>query len=214
MPTLDAGDLAGRAAYRLLIDCVVPRPIAWVSTVDLDGRVNLAPFSFFQALGGKPPAVMLSIGRHRDGTRKDTGTNALATGELVVNIVSDDLAEAMNATCGTYPPDVDELGLAGLTAAPCRHVRAPRVAESPVSLECRLLRSVQVGPESDDDYIVLIAEVVCFHVRDDLWRDGRVEAADLRPLARLGGDGYAHLGAAFDMARPQVSRTDPDGSGA
>ena len=206
MHVVDVASLPPRRAYQLLVDCVVPRPIAWVSTVDLHGRVNLAPFSFFQALGGSPPCVMVSVGRHRDGTRKDTGTNAIATGELVVNVVSDGLAEAMNATCATYPAGIDELERAGLTPAPCRHVRAPRVGESPVALECRLRQTVLIGDEGPDDYLLLIAEVICFHVRHDLWQDGRVDPVGLAPLARLGGDGYAHPGEVFPMPRPQADR--------
>jgi flavin reductase (DIM6/NTAB) family NADH-FMN oxidoreductase RutF len=125
---IDATELPGRKAYRLLVDCVVPRPIAWVSTMDAEGRVNLAPFSFFQAVGAEPPSVMLAIGRHRDGDYKDTGVNLRATGECVINVVTDELAEAMNVTAGEHPFGVDELQLAGLSVAPCRHVAAPRVA--------------------------------------------------------------------------------------
>jgi len=103
---IEPSDLPGRQAYRLLVDCVVPRPIAWVTTMDEQGRVNLAPFSFFQAVGADPPSIIVSIGRHRDGEFKDTGVNALATGELVVNVVTDELAEAMNTTAGEQLPSV------------------------------------------------------------------------------------------------------------
>ena len=112
MPTIDASELPGRRAYRLLVDCVVPRPIAWVSTVDGAGTANLAPFSFFQAVGAEPPSVIVSIGRHRDGAFKDTGVNLRATGECVVNVVTDELAEAMNLTAGEYPFGVDEMARA------------------------------------------------------------------------------------------------------
>jgi flavin reductase (DIM6/NTAB) family NADH-FMN oxidoreductase RutF len=144
-PVLDASELPGRRAYRLLVDCVVPRPIAWVSTVDLAGTANLAPFSFFGAVGVEPPSVIVSIGRHRDGAIKDTGVNLRATGECVVNVVTDALAEAMNATAGAYPFGVDEMARAGLTPAPRRHVAPPRVAESPVALECRLTQELPIG---------------------------------------------------------------------
>ena len=202
---VDAAELPGRRAYRLLVDCVVPRPIAWVSTVDADGVGNLAPFSFFQAVGAEPPSVIVSIGRHRDGAYKDTGVNLRATGEAVVNVVTDDLAEAMNLTAGEQPFGVDELALAGLTPAPCRHVAAPRVAESPVSLECRLAQEVQIG-DTENAYFVAVLEVVAFHVRDDLYDDGRIDPRKLLPLSRLGGNAYAHPGEVFEMERPPSRR--------
>lgn len=203
---IDAAALSGRRAYRLLIDCVVPRPIAWVTTVDSEGRVNLAPFSFFQAVGAEPPTVVVSIGRHRDGAYKDTGVNAMASGELVINIVTDELAEAMNVTAGEYPLGVDELALAGLTTAPCRHLKAPRVAESPVSLECRVSQTVPIGSDGENRYVLFICEVIAFHVRDDLWREGRIDPRGLSPLGRLGGNAYTHPGEVFEMDRPPATR--------
>ena len=205
MTIVDASELPGRRAYRLLVDCVVPRPIAWVSTIDAAGRVNLAPFSFFQAVGAEPPSVIVSIGRHRDGAYKDTGVNLRATGEAVVNVVTDDLAEVMNLTAGEQPFGVDELALAGLTPAPCRHVAAPRVAESPVSLECRLTQEVQIG-DTENAYFIAVLEVLAFHVRDDLYDDGRIDPRRLRPLGRLGGNAYAHPGEVFEMERPPSRR--------
>jgi flavin reductase (DIM6/NTAB) family NADH-FMN oxidoreductase RutF len=205
MTVVDASELPGRRAYRLLVDCVVPRPIAWVSTMDDAGRVNLAPFSFFQAVGAEPPSVIVSIGRHRDGAYKDTGVNLLASGEAVINVVTDDLAEAMNVTAGEHPFGVDELRLAGLATAPCRHVAVPRVAESPVALECRLSQRVQIG-DTENAYVVAVMEVIAFHVRDDLYDDGRIDPRRLRPLARLGGNAYAHPGEVFEMERPPSTR--------
>ena len=184
---------------------LVPRPIAWVSTIDAAGRVNLAPFSFFQAVGAEPPSVIVSIGRHRDGDYKDTGVNLRASGEAVINVVTDDLAEAMNLTAGEQPFGVDELKLAGLTPAPCRHVAAPRVAESPISLECRLAQEVQIG-DTENAYFVAVLEVVAFHVRDDLYDEGRIDPRKLQPLGRLGGNAYSHPGEVFEMERPPGQR--------
>ena len=195
MTIIDATELPGRKAYRLLVDCVVPRPIAWVSTMDAEGRVNLAPFSFFQAVGAEPPSVMLAIGRHRDGEYKDTGVNLRATGECVINVVTDELAEAMNVTAGEH-----------LWVAPCRHGAAPRVAESPVSLECRLAQEVAIGPDGENRYLVLILEIVAFHVRDDLYDDGRIDPRKLHPLGRLGGNAYSHPGEVFELERPPATR--------
>ena len=205
MTIVDAAELPGRRAYRLLVDCVVPRPIAWVSTIDAEGRVNLAPFSFFQAVGAEPPSVMVSIGRHRDGEYKDTGVNLRATGEAVVSIVTDDLAEAMNLTAGEHPFGVDEMQLAGLTPAPCRHVAPPRVAESPVALECRLSQEVQIG-DTENAYFVAVLEVLAFHVDDAIYDDSRIDPRLLHPLGRLGGDAYSHPGEVFEMERPPSTR--------
>ena len=206
MTIIDATELPGRKAYRLLVDCVVPRPIAWVSTMDGEGRVNLAPFSFFQAVGAEPPSVMLAIGRHRDGEYKDTGVNLRATGECVINVVTDELAEAMNVTAGEHPFGVDELKLAGLSIAPCRHVAAPRVAESPIALECHLAQEVPIGHDGENRYLVMILEIVAFHVRDDLYDDGRIDPRKLHPLGRLGGNAYSHPGEVFEMERPPATR--------
>ncbi len=204
---IEPSDLPGRQAYRLLVDCVVPRPIAWVTTMDEQGRVNLAPFSFFQAVGADPPSIIVSIGRHRDGEFKDTGVNALATGELVANVVTDELAEAMNTTAGEHAFGVDEMKLAGLTTSPSRVVAPPRVAESPVSLECRVSQRVPIGRDGgENQYLVLVCEVVAFHVRDDIYDDGRIDPRLLHPLGRLGGNAYSHPGEIFEMERPPSSR--------
>ena len=204
---IEPSDLPGRQAYRLLVDCVVPRPIAWVTTMDEQGRVTLAPFSFFQAVGADPPSIIVSIGRHRDGEFKDTGVNALATGELVVNVVTDELAEAMNTTAGEHAFGVDEMKLAGLTTSPSRVVAPPRVAESPVSLECRVSQRVPIGRDGgENQYLVLVCEVVAFHVRDDIYDDGRIDPRLLHPLGRLGGNAYSHPGEIFEMERPPSSR--------
>jgi flavin reductase (DIM6/NTAB) family NADH-FMN oxidoreductase RutF len=204
---IDVADLTDTAAYRILTDSVVPRPVAWVSTLGPDGARNLAPFSFFQAIGGAPPTVIISVGRHGDGDRKDSAANAMAAGELVVNIVSEDLLEQMNATSGDYLSDVDEFDVAGVTAAACEHVAAPRVAEAPVSFECRVSSSVVIGRDEPSDYVLLICEVVAFHVRDGLLVDGRIDPALLRPICRLGGTGFARLGEIIHLARPRIPRS-------
>src|SRR3954471_3487569 len=143
---LDPQILGERETYKLLIGCVVPRPIAWVSTVDLAGVRNLAPFSFFNAIGSNPPAISISIS-YVDGLdqRKDTLRNISDTGEFVVNIVDEDMAQAMNATSASYPPNLDEFEIAGLASVPSVTVYPARVAGAPVSLECKLFTQVPVG---------------------------------------------------------------------
>jgi flavin reductase (DIM6/NTAB) family NADH-FMN oxidoreductase RutF len=208
MMRIDVSDLTAQEGYRLMTGLVIPRPIAWVSTLDGEGRPNLAPFSFFQGVGGDPPHVIVSIARHPEGERKDSGANALATGELVINIVSEDLVEEMNATAADVLPGVDEFVLAGVTPAASHHVRPPRVAEAPAALECRVVQTVPIGT-APTDYLLFVCEIVAFQLRDGLLRDGRVHPEDLRPLARLSGSGYARLGEIFSVQRPAADRTRP-----
>jgi flavin reductase (DIM6/NTAB) family NADH-FMN oxidoreductase RutF len=184
----------------------VPRPIAWASTLNEDGTPNLAPFSFFQAVGAEPPSVIVSIGRHRDGAFKDTGVNLRRTGECVISIVTDELAEAMNVTAGEYPLGVDELRRAGLTPVASDCVGPPRVGESPIALECRLTQEIPVGPDGENTYLLMLLEVLAFQVRDEIYDDGRIDPRLLGPLGRLGGDAYMHPGEVFEMGRPPSER--------
>ena len=201
MISIAPGDLSPRDAYRLMISVVVPRPIAWVSTVGADGSLNLAPFSFFNGVANNPLTIMVSVGQ-REGGPKDTLRNAQETGEFVVNIVDESLAEAMNATSGEWPYDTDEFELAGLATAPSCDVRPPRVAAAPVALEAKVS---QIIPVEGATYTLILGRVVRFHIRDGLLRpNGLVDAARLRPLARLGGDEYARLEGVFSMARPKA----------
>jgi len=143
---VDLNALSEKERYKLLMSSVVPRPIAWVSSVDAEGRPNLAPFSFFNAVCSKPPTLLFCPGvRGLDGGTKDTYQNILTTKEFVINIVTEELAEAMNISATELPPEVDEFELAGLTAAPSVWVKPPRVAQSPVNYECVLKHVVQIG---------------------------------------------------------------------
>jgi len=200
---LDPQTLGERETYKLLIGCVVPRPIAWVSTLDLAGVRNLAPFSFFNAIGSNPPALSISVS-YADGLdqRKDTLRNISDIGEFVVNIVDEDMAQAMNATAASYPPSVDEFEIAGLGAVPCVTVRPARVAGAPVSLECKLFTLVPVG-EGPGSATVVIGVIQMIHIRSDIVDERhRVDITKLRPIARLAGAGYAYVHDTFDMARP------------
>lgn len=197
------------AMYKLLIGSVVPRPIAWVSSVDADGMRNLAPFSYFMAITHDPPTVAFSSGpRGADvggGVRgkKDTLHNVEVTREFVVNVVDDALAEAMNVTSGDYAADVDEFTKAGLEAASSVKVRAPRVAAAPVSMECRLARVIPVG---NLPHHLIIGEIVHVHVRDDVYdpATGRLDMHRLKPVGRLAGHLYTHVHDIFEMKRPAI----------
>ena len=197
---LDPAVMPQQSVYKLLIGCVVPRPIAWVSTVSAEGVYNLAPFSFFMGVCNEPPTIAFSSSR-RVGNKKDTVTNAEHTGDFIVNVVDDPLAEHMNLTSGEYPPEVDEFALTGLTAAPGVKVRAPRLVEAPISLECRVDRIISVGRGSNS---LVLGEIVYFHVRDELYdpSTGRIDMHELRPVGRLAGNLYSHIHDIFEMKRP------------
>lgn len=199
--------------YRVLTGVVVPRPIAFVSTRSPDGVNNLAPYSFFNAVASNPPTIVFSSSRRAGSKSKDTLDNVEATGEFVVNIVSDDIAEAMNRTAAEFPADISEFDVAGLTPTPSDVVQAPRVAESPVNMECRLQQVVNLG-EGDHQHGLVIGEVVLLHIRDDIIDGHRINHQLLKPTGRLAGSMYCHTGDVFEMVRP-VYRPDaaPAGTG-
>jgi flavin reductase (DIM6/NTAB) family NADH-FMN oxidoreductase RutF len=197
---IDPQTAALQVLYKLLIGCVVPRPIAWVSSLSEDAIPNLAPFSFFMAVCNNPPTLAFSSGR-REGNNKDTVRNIEYTQDFVVNLVDDGLAEKMNLTSGEYPPEVDEFALTGLTAAPSMQVKAPRIAEAPINMECRVVQILPVGRGPNS---LVLGEIVYFHIRDDLYNptSGRVDMYNLHPVGRLAGELYSHVHDIFEMKRP------------
>jgi flavin reductase (DIM6/NTAB) family NADH-FMN oxidoreductase RutF len=189
--------------YKRLIEVVTPRPIAWVTSVDPEGRVNLAPFSFYNAFSGNPPVVVFSPTLRRDGSKKDTLRNVEATGEFVLNAAVEPLAEKMNLSSKDLPYGESEVELTGLTLRPSLKVKPPRVAETPVNLECKLLQIVPLGKGPIAGNLV-IGEVVLMHIDDRvLDESGRVDPRKLRTIARLGGDWYCRTSDLFEMNRPQ-----------
>jgi flavin reductase (DIM6/NTAB) family NADH-FMN oxidoreductase RutF len=186
-------ELEGRKPYHLLTSLVVPRPIAWVSTVSGAGVPNVAPHSYFNAISSGPLIV------HFTSTGvKDTLTNVRDTGEFVVNIVNEDLVAKANLTAADFPPGEDEFQWASLEMAPSTFVKAPRVAASPASLECRVRSILSMGNGN-----MVFGDVLCIHVDEDVMRDGRVAPDLLRPVGRLGGTGYtAAAEGIFDLHRP------------
>ena len=199
---IDIAAVSPGRAYRLLISAVVPRPIAFVSSLSAEGRRNLAPFSFFMGVGSHPPTLAISV-IQRQGAFKDTARNIFDTGEFVVNAATESLAESVCRASGDYAPDIDEFELTGLTPVSSERVRPPRVAESPWSLECRLYRSMKIGEHEAASHLI-VGEVLFAHVRDDLWSEGMVDAERLRPISRLGANLYATLGRVFALDRPKV----------
>jgi flavin reductase (DIM6/NTAB) family NADH-FMN oxidoreductase RutF len=192
---LDPSDLDPQSRYKLLIGAVVPRPIAWTSTVDRDGVRNLAPFSFFTVASRNPPMLCISVGPRvqRPPDTKDTLSNIEETGEFVINIVSLPLSNTMYESSKSHPPEADEFEKAGLTPAPCEVVAAPRVEEAGVSMECVLDRVLELGT----DHLV-IGRMVRFHVRDELYENGRINVEKLQPLGRLAGN-YTKVETIFDL---------------
>ncbi len=174
---------------------VVPRPIGWISTLSSDGRANLAPYSFFNAFSDKPYYVAFG-----SGGRKDTLRNIDSTGEFVVNLATHDLREAVNAS--STRQQLDEFEVAGLAKAPCRLVKAPRVAASPVALECRHFQTVALPNEDGavNDWLV-IGRVMGVHIDDAFIKDGRVDTAAMKPIARLGYSEYATVDSVWRMRR-------------
>jgi flavin reductase (DIM6/NTAB) family NADH-FMN oxidoreductase RutF len=195
---IDPKDMPGKAGYSLLISTIVPRPIAWVSTLSPEGRPNLAPFSFFMGVSSDPPMLAVAIGRRR-GEPKDTARNIEARGEFVVNVVTADLGPAMVLTSADFGPDQDEFAEVGLTPIPSERVSPPRVRESPIHMECRLERLIAVGRSAT---ALAIGEVVLFHIDDAFWTGNDVDIARLKPLGRLGGTLYAPVTEVQAIPRP------------
>jgi flavin reductase (DIM6/NTAB) family NADH-FMN oxidoreductase RutF len=189
--------------YKLLVGVVVPRPIAFVSTISPEGVLNLAPFSFFTVASANPP-VLCFTASYRE-PRKDTLVNVRATNEFVVNIVSEEFAAKMNATSGEYPYDVDEFAVSGLTPVPSDLVRPPRVKESHASMECRLLQTVEVSNQRFGGTLIL-GEVVRFHIDDAIFEDFRIDPDKLGAVGRMAGSTYARTTDRFDLVRPEIKK--------
>lgn len=194
---IDPTAITPLSVYKLLSGAVVPRPIAWVSTVSRDGIFNLAPFSFFTVASRNPPTLCLSIGPgigERLGTEKDTLVNIRETGEFVVNIISEPLAKQMHQSSANYPPEVDEFADVGVTATESQIVSVPRVLEAPINMECKLDRIIEVGTDR-----LILGRVVCYHIKDEIYMGNyKVDLEKLRPVGRLAGN-YAFIKDFFEL---------------
>ena len=184
--------------------CVVPRPIGWISTIGADGAVNLAPYSFFNAVATEPPMVMFSSnGKQAHGT-KDSVANAEATGEFVCNMATWDLRDPMSQTSRPVPPEVDEFELAGLETQPSELVKPPRVKASPIHLECVYHQTLEVPCDIEGGRnAICLGRVVGVHIRDEFLTDGKVDIARIKPLARLGYRDYTVAEKVLTLSRPK-----------
>jgi flavin reductase (DIM6/NTAB) family NADH-FMN oxidoreductase RutF len=202
--------LAHREFYNLLISAVAPRPIAWVSSLSASGQPNLAPFSFFNAVCAKPPLLAFAPAMRSPktsgapaGVPKDTLRNIRETGEFVINIVTYELAEAMNLTSGDYDATINEFEVAKLASAPSKLVRPRRVAESPVSFECKLHQILDFNPGPEGGSLV-IGEIVSIHIDEQHIKEGRLDRNSLDLIGRMGGMQYTRTTERFEMTRPKV----------
>lgn len=203
---IHSSELSPRDLYKLLIGLIVPRPIAWVSTRDQQGVNNLAPYSFFNAFSADPPVVGFAPSRKVEGDqRKDTLRNVEQTGVFVVNMVNESVAAAMNETAADVPADVDEFQLARLTPIPATLINAPMVAEAPAKLECRLQQIIPMGNRPTSGILVL-GEIVCFHLEDALVDNYRIDPDLYRAVGRMGGMSYTRTQDRFDLQRPGVMK--------
>lgn len=193
-------DLNNQSRYKLVIGSILPRPIAWVSTMDAAGRLNLAPFSYFTAVCPTPMTLIFCPGVHPDGRKKDSWCNVEEVPEFVVNITNEDTAEAMNRCATLLPTGESEFEWAGVTPAPCETIRVPRVAEAPIAFECVLERIVVMSDQPGGGAAVF-GRVTCIHVRDDLYNEGRIDTEALRPIGRLAGDAYIRASDVFHLKR-------------
>jgi flavin reductase (DIM6/NTAB) family NADH-FMN oxidoreductase RutF len=199
---VDPGSTENASVYKLLIGSVVPRPIAFVSTINTEGAFNAAPFSFFTVASSNPPVVVFTVGnRARPDPRKDTLRNITTARDFVVNIVSEEFGPKMNLCAGDYPPEVDEFEVSGLTPVPSDLVKAPRIAESHINMECRLLYTIAMSNLINGGNLVL-GEVIRFHIDDAYLNNYRIDQDKLRAIGRMAGNSYTRTQDRFDMIRP------------
>lgn len=200
----DFREIPGKECYKLLVSTVTPRPIAWVVSQDANGLLNAGAFSFFNAFSGDPPVVGIGMGSHKPGRPKDSRVNIRETGQFVVNLVSEENAVQMNITAIEFDADVNELEQAGLTTLPSVRVKPPRIAESPLAMECELMQIVDLGESG-----LVLGRVVAMHIRDEFVLDASTHYIDtpkLKLIGRMHGRGwYARTSDLFEMPRIPVS---------
>ncbi len=195
-------DISPATAYKLLTSTVLPRPIAFVTSISKEGQLNAAPFSFFNAMGSQPPVIVLGFEPNADGSQKDTPINILETKEFVVNLVNEELSVQMNMCAASLAAEVDELKHADIETVPSLSVTPPRILASPVSMECKLLNNMPLEGGGQ----IIVGEVLHFHVRDDVvtgLEPLRIDISSLAPISRLNGPLYGRITDQFTIKRPK-----------
>ncbi|MFC4779143.1 flavin reductase family protein [Paenibacillus sp. GCM10023252] len=207
MVSIDPSTQTERDNYKLLIGSIIPRPIAFVTTLAEDGTLNAAPYSYFNIVAANPPMVSISVQR-KNGEKKDTSRNAAATGSFVVHISDEHYIEQINQTAAALPPDESEVQLAGLTPVASEEISVPGLAEARIRMECVLEHSLELGGSAGTDgpgapaCDLLIGRIVRFHIDESIYDNGRIDAEALAPVSRLAGNDYAKLGERFTIERP------------
>lgn len=197
----DPQNLEQKSIYKLLTGIVIPRPIGWISSISEEGIANLAPFSYFNAVGDDPPHIMFSAGRGAN-SNKDTLNNVLATKQFVVNMVTEELVEQMNSTAQGIPPHESEFDLANLTPIPSLKIKPPRVKESPITMECELVHHYTLEDNKFGGSTILVGRIVMFHIAENvLLDDYKINLDTYKPVARLAGSNYSKLGEIFSVKR-------------
>ena len=201
---IKASDIDKKRIYKLMTSTIVPRPIAWVSTVSKEGIFNVAPFSYFAGVSSSPPLLMISIGSKETGEKKDTWKNIEETGEFVINIVTKELLEKMNITSVAFEESVDEFQEANLTPEPSLTVKAPRIKESPINIECRKFEILNIGKMG-----IIFGEILNFHIKDELLNEkGYVDTKKIEIVGRLGGADYCIISGenTIEIRRPDLGK--------
>ncbi|MBH8596811.1 MULTISPECIES: flavin reductase family protein [unclassified Thermoactinomyces] len=201
MRTIDPGKQSKKENYKLLIGSILPRPIAFVTSLSPEGIVNAAPFSFFNVIATDPPLIGFSVSRKPNGDRKDTARNIAWKKEFVVHVVDEDNVSMVNETSVDFPPDVSEAEKIGFHVLPGKIVQVPRLAEGKIQMECRLQQILELGGRDTPNADFIIGEIVQFHVDDSLYFEGKIDTDRLRPVGRMAGTEYGKIGETFSLPR-------------
>lgn len=202
MLSIDPASISERENYKFLIGSIIPRPIAFVTTVSEDGILNGAPFSYFNIVSSNPPMISLSIQRSA-GRQKDTARNIIESREFVVHIVDEQNVEKINKTAASLPPDQSEIELANLTPVDSIKIAVPGVKEAKIRMECSLEHSLELGGLDSPGCDFIIGKIVQFHIESDIYKNGRVDPSGLAAVSRLAGNNYAKIGEIFEIERPK-----------
>jgi len=200
---IDPGTQTERENYKLLTGSIIPRPIAFITSLSRNGVLNAAPYSYFNIVTANPPMISVSIQR-KNGAYKDIARNIIETGSFVVHITDESYIEAINKTAANLPAEESEVELAKLTLVPSNKIKTPGVKEAKIRMECRLEKNIELGGSSAGPACdLIIGEVMCFHIAEELFEDGRIDAYQLQPVSRLAGNNYSSLGEQFTLERPE-----------